>query len=94
MATANKDEVARTIYIATQRTYRTVRNYMANQLDSNMADLELQYYKGLALGGLYDLTKNETEARDFKARLQAVPALAKAHNEKIMKEKLGWDPSK
>ncbi|MEP6714016.1 MAG: DUF4157 domain-containing protein [Terriglobia bacterium] len=94
MATAKKDDVAKTIYIATQRTYKTVRDYMANQLNANMADLEFEYYKGIALGSAHDLSKNATEAGDFKTLLQAVPKAARAHNEKIMKEDLGWDPSK
>jgi hypothetical protein len=90
------DAVAKTIYVAAQRTYKEVEKRMSESLQVRMPQLELEYYKELAAGTPNDLqdrfnpdgkTKDET---DFMSKLDKVPREAKKHNEKIMREEFGW----
>ena len=89
------NEVAGTIYKATQRTYKEVERRMSENLRDRMPLLELEYYKEMAAGTPFDLsdktnpdlkTKDET---DFMAALKKVPGVARTHNKDAMLQ-LGW----
>jgi hypothetical protein len=89
-------EIAGAIYSAAQSTYSAVVARMSKKLKTRMPEGELKYYKVLAEGTRFDLRDQTDEDKTtnaetkFKTELEKVPAIAKTHNEKIMREQFGW----
>jgi hypothetical protein len=88
-----RDTVAKQIHAAAQRTYRWMERDMSDKLKDSMAQLEFDYYIGLCTDNpnkAVDISENAAEKTAFRTLLDAIPAIARAHNDKVMKTKLGW----
>ncbi|PYS66948.1 MAG: hypothetical protein DMF69_24535 [Acidobacteria bacterium] len=89
------EAVAKSIYRATQLTYKEVERRMSEALRDRMPALEFEYYKETSIGTAFELGDKTNPDRktqpeiDFLDKLSKVPAVARQHNHDLMLN-FGW----